>query len=132
MLRRSQGLRHADQPDSATQAKNPGRSSPGLPGELGPGPALTTAGPAASERLSLARTSMPSPLATAKAIARALRAARQDERTPEAVVLSPDLHAQLRSATIGILVSSTSKPDSMFGVPVEIDPDVEGWVLRTR
>jgi hypothetical protein len=43
---RSPRLQHVDQPNSATEVKNPGRPGPGLPGELRPGPVPATAGPA--------------------------------------------------------------------------------------
>ncbi len=74
---------------------------------------------------------MPSPLATAKAIARALRAARRAGQVPEAIVLSPELHDKLHTATLRY-VWSAPKPDSMFGVPVEIHANVEEWAIRAR
>jgi hypothetical protein len=75
---------------------------------------------------------MASALATARAIARTLRAARRQGKLPEAVILSPDLRDQLQSATIGIMERNTAKPDLLLNVPVEVDPQAEGWAVRVR
>ena len=72
---------------------------------------------------------MPTPLATAKAIARALRAARRAGQTPEAIILSPELGNRLQTGTL-YYVRRASTPCSMFDVPVEIDADIEGWTIR--
>lgn len=74
---------------------------------------------------------MPTALAKAKAIARALRAARREGQVPEAIVLSPDAHDQLQTAALRY-VWSVPKPHSMFGVPVEVDPSVESWAVRMK
>ena len=74
---------------------------------------------------------MPTALAKAKAIARALRAARRDGKVPEAVVLSPTAHEQLQTVALRY-VWSVPKPHSMFGVPVEVDANVEGWAVRMK
>lgn len=74
---------------------------------------------------------MPSTLATAKAIARALRAARREARTPETIVLSLMLYEQLRAAPLSYLWGPPRR-DTLFGLPVVVDPEVTGWRLRTR
>ena len=74
---------------------------------------------------------MPTALAKAKAIARALRAARREGKVPEAIVLSPDAHDQLQTAALRY-VWSVPKPHAMFGVPVEVDPSLEGWAVRMK
>jgi hypothetical protein len=70
-------------------------------------------------------------LATAKAIARALRAARRAGRVPEAIILSPELCDNLQAAALRY-VWSVPKPHSMFGVPVEIHADAEEWATERR
>ena len=74
---------------------------------------------------------MPTALAKAKAIARALRAARREGRVPEAIVLSPSAHEQLQTAALRY-IWSVPQPHSMFGIPVEVDPDVESWAVRMK
>ncbi|HVG47957.1 MAG TPA: hypothetical protein VM899_07455, partial [Rubellimicrobium sp.] len=72
---------------------------------------------------------MPSALATAKAIARALRAARHSGQVPVAIVLSPELRGQLQAAALRYIWSAP-KPHSMFNVPVEVQSGAEGWTVR--
>lgn len=74
---------------------------------------------------------MPSALATAKAIARALRAARRSGQVPVAIVLNPELRNQLQAEALRYMWS-TPKPHSLFGVPVEVQSGAEGWTVRVR
>ena len=74
---------------------------------------------------------MLTPLATLKAIARALRTARREGQVPEAIVLSPELRDKLQSAALRY-VWSVPKADLLFGVPVEVHLDAEGWTVRVR
>lgn len=74
---------------------------------------------------------MPTALAKAKAIARALRAARREGKVSEAIVLSPSAHEQLLTAALWYMWSVPT-PHSMFGIPVEVDPNVDGWTVRTK
>jgi len=71
------------------------------------------------------------PLATAKALARALRSAGRNGQTPEAIILTPELCAKLQTGTL-CFVRSASKHPSIFDVPVETDGDAEGWALKFR
>lgn len=45
--------------------------------------------------------------------------------------MEPLLYLQLQDRALSYLWSDP-KRKALFDVPVEIDPDVEGWVLRTR
>ena len=74
---------------------------------------------------------MPSALATAKTIARALRAARRSGQVPITIVLSPKLCSQLQTAALRYMWS-TPKPHSMFYVPVEVRLRAEEWAVRVR
>ena len=74
---------------------------------------------------------MLTPLATAKAITRALQAAHRAGQTPEAIVLSPELYDELQIAALRY-VWSVPKPHSMFGVRVEMDVAAESWTLRNK
>lgn len=74
---------------------------------------------------------MPSAFANARAIVRALRAARRSGQTPEVIVLDPHLHAQLQDPALGYLWSRRER-DVLFGVPVEVDLGAKGWRIRLR
>ena len=99
---------------------------------IGRGPAEGSTGPLACSLPGFTLLPVPTPLATAKAIARALRAARRFGETPEAVVLSPALRDQLQRATVGIFVWDSSETDLLFNVPVEVEPQATGWSIRVR
>ena len=74
---------------------------------------------------------MATPLATVKAIARALRTARREGHVPETIILCPELGYRLQTGTLHY-ARSASRPHTIFNVPVEIDADVEGWSLKVR
>ena len=62
---------------------------------------------------------------------RALRSIRRDGQSPEAIVLSPGLYYRLQDPALGYLWTSP-KRDALFDVPVEVDPQVEGWAVRVE
>ena len=74
---------------------------------------------------------MPDPdaLSLAKAIAHARYAAHEDEKTPVAIVVDPPTRRVLERAQLG---SWRSGRPSLFSLPVEIDPGVEGWSVRVQ
>lgn len=74
---------------------------------------------------------MASPLSCARAIAAALRAARRSGQTPEAVLLSPELHDQLQAPALSYIWSSPAR-DVLFDVPVKVDQQTKGWAIRVR
>jgi hypothetical protein len=72
---------------------------------------------------------MPAPdaLALAKAIAHALYVAHEGEEAPVAIVVDPATRDVLERAHLGCWRSGRH---SLFSLPVEIDPSIEGWTVR--
>ena len=77
------------------------------------------------------RPSTPAPLASVRAIAREVRAARRVGHPPSAIVLSPDLDRQLQDRGLSYLWSSPAR-NSLLGVAVEIDAGVHWWRLKVE
>lgn len=71
----------------------------------------------------------PDALALAKAIAHALYTAHEGEQTPVAIVVDPATRDVLERAYLGCWHTGRH---SLFSLPVEIDPGVEGWRVKMR
>ena len=74
---------------------------------------------------------MPDPdaLSLAKAIAHALYTAHEGEQTPVAIVVAPSTRDVLERAHLGCWRSGRQ---SLFSLPVEIDPGADGWSVRVK
>ncbi len=74
---------------------------------------------------------MASPLPTVRAIRRAPRQARAAGHKPVAIVMSPSLRTDLQTASLQYLFIGTPD-DSLFGVPIELDRNIDEWQIRVR
>ena len=64
--------------------------------------------------------------ASVRGLVRAVRAERRFGRSPQAIVLSPELNQRLKDRAFGNLWTDREQTE-LLGLPVRIDPGAAGW-----